>query len=1548
MAKKRLNKNLVAFVTAGGIFLAVLVVAIAAFNASRRDPEVIADRARAAVKSGDYERAVRLFQQAYKQKSEAKYLIEAAEVERTRGQLQNMFAMLNLAHTQSPRDPEILGALLRRYWEMRRYPMGQWDSVRQRAESLLELPGHDRDPLALASLVDALDHLAARDSKFASSAEDALAKAIEADATNAYVAIVHADHVLRTARQASLDASRSGDSERAKQLVADARKQQIEILQPSLAKHPDVVELRVALADALAADKQWDVCQKMLEAGLAQQGDNVDLHYAMAGMLLNRALQEWQDAPAEDVQAWVRQGIEHCDKAIALAPALYDAYARKAQLQRIGWLKDGKWDRERLACGKAILAGFAKALDDTVGVRSLRAALGKGARLQLIAQAFDFALNLYRTSNEADVRTQAITYMKRFLQEGQTQYPQHSLSALMEGHLAEIEGDDRRAVKAFEKTIEQVQKGMGPTAFANLARQELVRIYRRSEKLGLSLRYTQELLAYYRNTGQKPPLWLYLNEAEVLTQLNRRQEALDLVDSISPQYPDDPRLRTMRARLLALANRGKEAEKLLESASSDDPRMWVNQARVAAYNKNFDEAVRLLNKAIEAVPNSSSAIRLMVTTLMHADRKDEALDFVRKQLASTKSDSIKRMLQSYEVMLTEDDPGRQQEKLLAIIKTIPDEFDRAAEYFNYWVARGDADRAAPYLDQMEKLRDDDVRIKELQFDMALRRHQCDRAQEYAGKLAKLNADQVNGATYRGRYELACGDASKALSEYRAAERDFPNDPDVKVRIAQALLSLKPPKMDEAARALEKAVEYDPRNFVAQRLLYTVYEQLGRHSDAIPHLEAAAEIKPDDPFIKERKQLLDEQKDPQAGIAIREKQRAEHPDDVNNLLRLVDLYTRVGDKDKARACLEQAFKAKPDSAAVAQTAADFYSRTGDRAAGEKLLRAHLKTQKGTDEILARILIAKFFERLGDTEAALAEYTQAENRVREIFSADSPDARRAVSLVAYQLAEFHRRQHDYAKMVDAYKLLLKNLSPDNVASIQSARRAVVRGYLALQKFDEAKREMDAYRRDYPKDPAGMLAEAELLMTSPHADVQQARSLLSQVIEAEPSNAWAYYLRARVATRLNQFPDARDDLIKAKSLSPEGFQLRHRLDLAQLYELMDRPELAETELREMLPLKRPDRTVELRLINLLIRTKQYEKAQAFVGEMIAQHPSESFWPYQLGKLLITREQYSAAVKPLRQAIELVRGGGRLAPEDVYASLLYALTRAKRADEAVQAYDSFPPEVITPRIQIEAARAAMAAGRREAGLALVEQALAAAVKRSSAMLHFVAALAVDDEVAGRDATIDALRRMLAAEQDPQAQHALRTTLAWYLVESPNAQARAEGAQLVEQVLAATGPKDAARGEALLVKAHAMEVAGDKSEKTLKIYEQVLQVDPKNLQALNNLAFRLADKFNRAKEALPYAERLRQVAPRNVDILDTVGWVYLKNGKTRDAISVLQDALRINPDHIAAQYHLGVALAANGDKAGARRVLQRVVEQARGKKNKEYEQRAVEALGKL
>ena len=67
--------------------------------------------------------------------------------------------------------------------------------------------------------------------------------------------------------------------------------------------------------------------------------------------------------------------------------------------------------------------------------------------------------------------------------------------------------------------------------------------------------------------------------------------------------------------------------------------------------------------------------------------------------------------------------------------------------------------------------------------------------------------------------------------------------------------------------------------------------------------------------------------------------------------------------------------------------------------------------------------------------------------------------------------------------------------------------------------------------------------------------------------------------------------------------------------------------------------------------------------------------------------------------------------------------------------------------------------------------------------------------------------------------------------------------------------------------------------------YERVLESHPDNVVALNNLAYLLADKLDRSKEAIPYAERAAS-SSELLDVFDTLGWVYLKAGRNRDAIA--------------------------------------------------------------
>jgi tetratricopeptide (TPR) repeat protein len=103
--------------------------------------------------------------------------------------------------------------------------------------------------------------------------------------------------------------------------------------------------------------------------------------------------------------------------------------------------------------------------------------------------------------------------------------------------------------------------------------------------------------------------------------------------------------------------------------------------------------------------------------------------------------------------------------------------------------------------------------------------------------------------------------------------------------------------------------------------------------------------------------------------------------------------------------------------------------------------------------------------------------------------------------------------------------------------------------------------------------------------------------------------------------------------------------------------------------------------------------------------------------------------------------------------------------------------------------------------------------------------------------------------------------------------------------------------------------------------YEIVTRLQPEHVNAMNNLAYIYAEDLDQPARAMPLAERLAQLAPEDGAILDTVGWVYFKNGNLHKAKQHLQQAVAILP--LADSYiHLASVLLKLGDVPGAEKAL--------------------------
>jgi len=120
--------------------------------------------------------------------------------------------------------------------------------------------------------------------------------------------------------------------------------------------------------------------------------------------------------------------------------------------------------------------------------------------------------------------------------------------------------------------------------------------------------------------------------------------------------------------------------------------------------------------------------------------------------------------------------------------------------------------------------------------------------------------------------------------------------------------------------------------------------------------------------------------------------------------------------------------------------------------------------------------------------------------------------------------------------------------------------------------------------------------------------------------------------------------------------------------------------------------------------------------------------------------------------------------------------------------------------------------------------------------------------------------------------------------------------------------------------------LAAGRIQEAKQAYQQELRVRPQDANALNDLAFIMAETGDNLDQALAYATRAAQSATdarlKN-SISDTLGWIHLKKKSYEQAQQIFQDLVSSNPHDGTFRYHLGVTLYQTGNTRGARTELE-------------------------
>ena len=803
MARKRANKNLVAFLTVMGILLTVVVVAIATMRGAKKDPEFWAEKAQQEIEAGDLELAIKLYEQAYRVsggpgggQKDVTYLAEAAHCAYEYGEVLRALNALERAHAERPADVDVIVSYLEHMWDVfhpenyQRVPPERRSTLLEYAESLGRLDANNvlgavSEAVARWSLVEDKTE---PDSPEWAAGDAAMERALELDATNPRVVLARLAWQRRIGTARLNKARDEGAGAATLQAISDEVEDELQAIRKAGAEaNPTNWPMVDRYVRGLQLHEKRDEARAVLEQTVAAAEDQPKPHLGLAALLWDEAIAKVDETDPTVYREELSEVAKHARRAVEIEPALYDAWAYIAQTEL---LRD-RAESERPSPDRyeAALQVFEEAITKTVGLRSLEAALGEQLKRRVMyVRAFNVALAYHNDATDDEGREERWQWVEKFLEAAEVRYPGDAATQYMRGLAATSQQQFTLAAQAFERAEELANAdatgrypGIWMQVFGGvLPMHRLALLYRDLRQPGESLRYTDDAVSQYLRIrpDQAPPLSLMLNRAELLTELQRSQEALDYLGRIRRLYAqsladdESAQVRVGRAEAIALANlgRGAEVSQVLTDLSGVDG--LAMRARHAFSNGDYEGLEARLRElfAREDITAQQARDALRLLDLMNrADRQQAGLEIVANVRKRFGDDvGVRRMLDQCELLLSEMNQDQRDAKLLELIAAETDPALRARRYVSYYRSHGDLEKAAEYLDQLEELLPDDVDVQMQQFSLALRLKKLERAEKYVTALAQQDADHAGGATFRGQLAMAHGRPDEAVREFQTA------------------------------------------------------------------------------------------------------------------------------------------------------------------------------------------------------------------------------------------------------------------------------------------------------------------------------------------------------------------------------------------------------------------------------------------------------------------------------------------------------------------------------------------------------------------------------------------------------------------------------------------------------------------------------------------------------------------------------------------------------------------------------------------------------------
>lgn len=544
----------------------------------------------------------------------------------------------------------------------------------------------------------------------------------------------------------------------------------------------------------------------------------------------------------------------------------------------------------------------------------------------------------------------------------------------------------------------------------------------------------------------------------------------------------------------------------------------------------------------------------------------------------------------------------------------------------------------------------------------------------------------------------------------------------------------------------------------------------------------------------------------------------------------------------------------------------------------------------DEVDYRYALAQFYAEREQPDKAL-------EIVRELVALDPENPDPKIALVRLLVTQGKQAQSEQAlkTFIDEYP---------QQHELQFALAAL---YESMQRPESAGAVYEKLAEADPKGETGLAARNQLALLALRSNqLDKARSIVEGILEDSPGDHDALLLRAAFLFADNDFDATIADLRIA--LRQEENSERALLLLARAYIRTGDGVLAQDAYRRLLSVNPKHPQASRELAALLANQGDTAAAQRVLEARLSVEPGDTLAASGLIQTMLVQEDLAGAEVEARKLVELNE-------DNALAQLqLGRVMQAKgSADEAIAAYRSTLEknpqstaalkgliQVLTKNDRFEEAIEYLQAHSRQYP------------ETADGSLLLAAVYVEQDE---RDLAIRQLEELI--ESTPRELRAYIALAALYPEKSIEREAVYKRGWQANPGSPEVG--------LLLTSFYERQ---QRYEDAIELYEQILESNPGNIFAINNLAALLLDfreddaSFARALELARKLESVEQPA-----FLDTLGWAYYRTGNIPQAVRYLERAVAGAGQVPVLRYHLGMAYAAGDNPVGARQELSQALQ---------------------